>query len=111
MYPIDDTAVEGNETVVLTVNGSGTIQSVARRAATVTIADNDVPPGPSITASPSTVSPNGNVTGSWAGVTSPTSRDWIGLYAAVRATEVIRIGYMSAAAERRAAHSRADHVT
>ena len=80
--PIDDTAVEGNETVVLTVNASGSYTLGNPSSTTVTIADNDVPPGPSITASPSTVSPNGNVTASWAGVTSPTSRDWIGLYAA-----------------------------
>ncbi len=38
------------------------------------------PPGPSLTASPSSVSGRGSVTVSWSGVASPTASDWVGLY-------------------------------
>jgi hypothetical protein len=36
--------------------------------------------GPSVSASPSTVSAGGRVTVSWSGVSNATNRDWIGLY-------------------------------
>ncbi|MGE3707338.1 MAG: hypothetical protein AB7I13_18860, partial [Vicinamibacterales bacterium] len=39
--PVDDALVEGAETVVLTLNGSGTVVVGAASTATVTIGDND----------------------------------------------------------------------
>jgi hypothetical protein len=38
--------------------------------------------GPSVSASPTTVTAPGSVTATWSGIASPTTTDWIGLYAA-----------------------------
>ena len=46
--PIDDTASEGNETVVVTLSSSASYTVGSPSAATVTIADNDVAPAASI---------------------------------------------------------------
>jgi len=79
--PIDDTVVELNDTVIVTLTGSvGVYAAGTPSTATVTIADNDAPPGPSLTASPSSVVPGGTVTASWSGISNPTAKDWIGLY-------------------------------
>jgi hypothetical protein len=79
--PIDDSIAEGNETVVLTLSGNANYVVGTPASATVIIIDNDVPPGPSLTATPGAVAVGGNVTGSWSGIGSPAGRDWIGLYA------------------------------
>jgi len=49
--PIDDTAVEGNETVILTVSADAAYTVGSPNSATVTIADNDLspPPAPTVT--------------------------------------------------------------
>src|SRR5207253_2370942 len=72
--------VEGNETVVVTLAANAAYSIGSPSTGTVTIIDNDVPAGPTLTASPATVVPGGTVTGVWSGLTNPTGRDWIGLY-------------------------------
>ncbi|HEY6170206.1 MAG TPA: PKD domain-containing protein, partial [Verrucomicrobiae bacterium] len=60
--PIDDTSVEGNETVVLTLSANSTYTIGSPSSATITIADNDQPPPPptvSITASDANASESG----------------------------------------------------
>src|SRR5437879_4205543 len=44
--PIDDTEVEGDETVILTISADAAYNIGSPNSATVTIADNDQPPGP-----------------------------------------------------------------
>ena len=51
--PIDDTAVEGNETVILTLSANPAYTVGSPNTATVTIADNDTAPPPSVTVSAS----------------------------------------------------------
>jgi hypothetical protein len=46
----------------------------------LTISDNDSG-SPTLTASPATIAAGGTVTASWSGISTPTPRDWIGLYA------------------------------
>ena len=80
--PIDDTSVEGNETVMVTLSVNAAYTVGTPSSATITITDDDTPPGPSLVASPETVTPGGTVTASWSGISNPSSRDWIGLYMA-----------------------------
>ena len=51
---------------------------------TVTTGGSTPPSGggtsPTLTVTPTTVSPGGTVTATWSGITAPTSTDWIGLY-------------------------------
>src|SRR5204862_3956404 len=44
--PIDDSTVEGNETVVLTLSANAAYTVGSPNSATITIADNDQPPPP-----------------------------------------------------------------
>jgi hypothetical protein len=39
------------------------------------------PTAPTLTVSPTTITPGGTVTATWSGIVAPTSTDWIGLYA------------------------------
>jgi hypothetical protein len=77
--PLDDGAVEGDETVsvTLSMNAAYTLGSPA--GATVTIADNDTAT-PAVSASPASVSTGATVTAAWSGIAAPTATDWIGLY-------------------------------
>jgi lysophospholipase L1-like esterase len=79
--PREDTFVEGNETVVLTLSADGAYVLGSPISGTVTIVDNDAPAGPSLTSNPSIVVPNGVLTLNWSGIVAPTAKDWIGLYA------------------------------
>lgn len=74
--PIDDSAPEGSETVVLTLTPSSSYNLSAPTSASVTIADND---GPSIAASPTTLTRGGTVTVSWSGILSASPADWYAL--------------------------------
>lgn len=79
---IDDSNVEGNETVVITLSANAAYTVGSPVAATVTIVDNDSPPaGPTLTASPASVAPGGTETANWSGIVNPSGRDWIGEYA------------------------------
>lgn len=80
---IDDSNFEGNETVVIALSANAAYTVGANASATVTIIDNESPPaGPTLTASPTSLAPNGTVTAAWSGIVNPTGRDWIGLYPA-----------------------------
>src|SRR4030095_16246429 len=50
--PIDDTVSEGDETVTVTLSPSASYNVGSPSTATVTIADNDPPAGPSLSVSP-----------------------------------------------------------
>ncbi len=76
--PIDDTAVEGNETVVVALSANASYTVGSPNSATVTIVDNDT--GLTLTVSPTTVSVGGTVITTWSGIPNPSSTDWIGLY-------------------------------
>ena len=78
---VNDTLVEANETVNVTLSnptGGATVGSPG--SAVLTISDNDSG-SPTLTASPATIAAGGTVTASWSGISTPTPRDWIGLYA------------------------------
>ena len=80
---IDDTLVEGNETVIVTLSANAAYTVGSPASGTVTIMDNDLPPGLALfSVSPTTVTLGGSLTATWSGISSPASRDWIGLYAA-----------------------------
>lgn len=79
--PIDDNLVEGNETVVVTLSTNAAYTLGSPASATVTVADNDVAAGPSLVASPAGVNPGAAVTAGWSGLTNPTGKDWIGVFA------------------------------
>ena len=78
---LDDTALEGNETVILTLSADAAYTLGAPTSATVTIVDNELPPGPSLTTNPSIVAAGTALTVNWSGIVSPTTRDWLALYA------------------------------
>ncbi len=78
--PIDDSSVEGNETVTVTLAASAAYTIGAPNNATITIVDNDSATGPTLTASPGAVAPGGTVTATWSGIASPSPTDWVGLY-------------------------------
>lgn len=78
----EDTFNEGSETVVITLTASGAYVLGSPITGTVTIVDNDLPPGPSLTVSPGIVAPGAVLTATWSGIPNPTARDWIGIYAA-----------------------------
>ena len=77
--PIDDNAVEGNETVVVTLSANAAYTLGSPSSGTVTIVDNDVPAGPSVAANPTSIAPGSALTATWSGIVSPTSTDWIAL--------------------------------
>jgi hypothetical protein len=72
--------LEGNETVILTLSADAAYTLGAPTSATVTIVDNELPPGPSLTTTPSIVAAGTALTVNWSGIVSPTTRDWIALY-------------------------------
>jgi hypothetical protein len=76
---IDDNTAEGNETVILTLAANASYSIGNPSSATVTIVDND---GPSISASPATVTRGSSVALTWSGVVTAAATDWIGLYTA-----------------------------
>lgn len=65
----DDVSGTGNRTCNVTMSTSRTITATYIQ-----------PTAPVLTASPSTVSPIGTVTASWATIANPTPRDWLGVY-------------------------------
>jgi Fibronectin type III domain len=68
--------------VVLAYNASG-LQSPPSNEVSVTITTSPPPPtNPSLTASPGSVGPGGNVTVSWSAIGNASVRDWIGHYPA-----------------------------
>ena len=75
--PIDDSSVEGNETVIVTLSANANYTVGVPSSATVIIGDND---GTILTESPTSVAAGGAVTATWSGIVNPTAKDWIGLY-------------------------------
>jgi Calx-beta domain/Matrixin len=80
VIPIDDSLVEGSETVTVTLSASASYTVGSPASATVTIADNDADGPQTLTASPTTIAAGGTVTATWSGIATPTSGDWLGLY-------------------------------
>jgi phosphodiesterase/alkaline phosphatase D-like protein len=77
---LDDSFVEGNETVVLTLNSNTAYNLGSPVSGTITIIDNDSSGGASLTESPLSAAPGSAVTAAWSGIASPTGTDWVGLY-------------------------------
>lgn len=83
VLPVDDQAVEGNESVVTTLNPNAAYTLGSPSSATVTITDNDTASGEVVlTVSPDTVAVNKTITVNWSGVTNASGRDWLGVYPA-----------------------------
>lgn len=51
LTPIDDTRIEGDETLTLTANSSSSYDAVAPNSVTMVVRDNDLPSGPDVTSS------------------------------------------------------------
>jgi hypothetical protein len=65
---IDDSLVEGNETVIVTLSANAAYTVGSPASGTVTIVDNDFPPGLALlSVTPMTVTPGGAVTVTWQG--------------------------------------------
>jgi hypothetical protein len=79
--PLENNIADGNKNVVLTVSASATY-NVGTPTATITVHDNDVPPGAVLTSSPGIVAQGTTLAASWNGIGSPANKDWIGLFAA-----------------------------
>lgn len=86
--PIDDTSYEGPETVVVTLTSSVAYTVGSPNSAVVTILENDSPPsGPTVSVNGGLCDQMGHcftwgqsMTVTWSGITTPTPRDWFGLY-------------------------------
>lgn len=76
---IDDNAIEGTESVIVTLSNNPSYTVGSSNQATVLITDNEVPAGPAVSASPNPVNRNSFLTVNWSGVAA-TVRDWIALY-------------------------------
>jgi hypothetical protein len=78
---IDDSLVEGNETVIVTLSANAAYTVGTPASGTVTIADNDTPGGSVLSVSSTVVAPGGTVTATWSGISNASPTDWIALYA------------------------------
>jgi len=79
--PINDTAVESDETVVLTLSSNAAYTVGSPNSATVTITSDDAALS-TVTVTPASIARGNAVTVTFNNSTVPTSTDWIGLYAA-----------------------------
>jgi C1A family cysteine protease len=80
--PINDTAVENDETVVVTLSSNTAYTVGSPNSATVTITSDDVALSTTVTVTPGSIARGGSVTVTFNNASVPKSTDWIGLYAA-----------------------------
>ena len=76
-YPLPATLAAGNYELRLFAN-DGFTRLAATNSFTVTTGGGT---SPTLTVNPKTAKPGSTVTASWSGITAPTPKDWIGLYA------------------------------
>jgi hypothetical protein len=84
-YPLPATPAAGNYELRLFAN-DGFTRLAATNSFTVTTGGGT---SPTLTVNPNTVKPGGTVTASWSGITAPTPKDWIGLYASGAADRTV----------------------
>ncbi len=77
---VDDSQVEGNETVVATLTANAAYTLGTPNTASITIADNDSTSELVLAATPSAIGVGQTVTVNWSGVTNASGRDWLGVY-------------------------------